>query len=107
MIVSPMKNFITCTLAGFLFNLPLMGSIIVVYEKYTQDSLEYSTSMLPIIIMISTVLAMIIITLFSLGFDLLDKGCLAWHRDSIGYLLQAIIAYICILCTAANLQEYI
>ena len=35
MIVSPMKNFITCTVAGFLFNLPIMGSIIIVYEKYT------------------------------------------------------------------------
>ena len=33
MIVSPMKNFIACTVAGFLFNLPIMGSIIIVYEK--------------------------------------------------------------------------
>lgn len=49
MIVSPMRNFISCTVAGFLFNLPIMGAIIIVYEKYTQDSLQYSKSMLPII----------------------------------------------------------
>ena len=33
MIVSPSHNFLTCTVAGFLFNLPIMGSIIIVYEK--------------------------------------------------------------------------
>ena len=33
MIVSPMKNFITCMMAGFVFNLPIMGAIIIVYEK--------------------------------------------------------------------------
>ena len=45
-------------------------------------------------------------TLFSLGVDLLDKGCLAWHRDSVGFLLQAIIANICMLVTAVNLMRY-
>ena len=33
MIVSPLHNLITCTVAGFLFNIPIMGSIIIVYEK--------------------------------------------------------------------------
>ena len=33
MIVSPMKNFITCLMAGFVFNLPIMGAIIIIYEK--------------------------------------------------------------------------
>ena len=28
-----MRNFITSTVAGFLFNLPLMSSVIIVYEK--------------------------------------------------------------------------
>jgi len=45
--------------------------------------------------------------MFALGVDLLDKGCLAWHRDSVGYLLQAIVAYVCILVTAINLMTYI
>lgn len=33
MIISPMRNLITSTVAGFLFNLPLMSSVIIVYEK--------------------------------------------------------------------------
>lgn len=49
----------------------------------------------------------IILTLVALGVDLLDKGCLAWHRDSIGYLLQALTAYICILITSVHLMQYI
>mmetsp|Transcript_9292 Transcript_9292/g.12640 ORF Transcript_9292/g.12640 Transcript_9292/m.12640 type:complete len:80 (+) Transcript_9292:443-682(+) len=63
--------------------------------------------MLPIIFQVSIILLLIIMTLFSLGVDLLDKGCLAWHRDSVGYLVQALVAYICILVTAVNLMQYI
>lgn len=107
MIVSPIRNFISCIVAGFLFNTPMMGSIIIVYEKYTQDSLYYSRAMLPVIILLSVMLFVILLTLFSLVFDLLDKGCLAWHRDSVGYLVQAIVAYICILVTSINLMGYI
>ena len=107
MIVSASRNFLTCTVAGFLFNLPIMGSIIIVYEKYTVDKLEYSKSMLPIIVQLSCMLGAIVMTMFALGVDLLDKGCLAWHRDSVGYLLQAIVGYVCILITAINLMRYI
>jgi len=84
-----------------------MGSIIVVYEKYTQDSLQYSKAMLPIILQLSFVLGLIVVALFSLVVDLLDKGCLAWHRDSVGYLFQALVAYICILVTSVHLMGYI
>lgn len=63
--------------------------------------------MLPIIFQVSTVLLLILVTLFALGVDLLEKGCLAWHRDSVGYLLQALVAYICILVTAVNVMRYI
>lgn len=63
--------------------------------------------MLPIIIQLSIVLFCIIVTLVALAVDLLDKGCLAWHRDSVGYLLQALTAYICILVTSVNLMQYI
>ena len=107
MIVSPMKNFVACTLAGFLFNAPLMGAIIVVYEKYTVNKLDYSRSMIPIIVLASAVILLLMTTIFTLGIDLLDKGCLAWHRDSIGHLVQAVLAYICVLCTSINLKEYI
>lgn len=33
MIVSSMRNLLACTVAGFFFNLPLMGAIVIVYEK--------------------------------------------------------------------------
>ena len=33
MIVSSLRNLFTSTVAGFVFNLPLMGSIVIVYEK--------------------------------------------------------------------------
>ena len=84
-----------------------MGAIIIVYEKYSLDQYDYSRSMLPIIISLSVLLFCILFTLFSLGVDLLDKGCLAWHRDSLGYFLQAVIANICILVTTINLKNYI
>ena len=66
----------------------------------------YNNSMIPIIVQLSIVLFTIFMTLFALGVDLLDKGCLAWHRDSIGYLVQALIAYICLLVTSVNLMQY-
>ena len=150
MIVSSMRNLLACTVAGFFFNLPLMGAIVIVYEKvsvnlvffscssahtmikmighcfyscrwsttsfilphvalslqYAHDIYEYSNCMLPIIVQLSLVLLVILMTLFSLGVDLLDKGCLAWHRDSVGYLLQTIIANVCMLVTAVNLMRY-
>jgi len=63
--------------------------------------------MLPIIIQLSVLLVSILATLFALGVDLLDKGCLTWHRDSVGFLLQTVIATICILVTAVHLKSYI
>lgn len=107
MIVSSLNNFMWTTIVGFLFNSLLMGSIIIVYEKYSLDRGEYSHVMVPIIISLSLLLLAIIVSLFALGVDLLDKGCLAWHRDSVGYLLQAMIANICFLVTASHLTNYI
>jgi len=63
--------------------------------------------MLPIICQVSVIILVILITLFALGVDTLEKGCLAWHRDSVGYLVQGLVAYICILVTSVNLMRYI
>ena len=63
--------------------------------------------MLPVIIQLTVLLVTIFVTLFALGVDLLDKGCLAWHRDSVGFLLQAVIVNACILVTACHLKDYI
>ena len=107
MIVSPLRNLLTCTVVGFLFNVPIMSAIIIVYEKYTEGALTYAASMLPIIAQLSLVIFIIFMTMVTLGYDLMDKGCLAWHRESLGHLFQATIAYICILITVVNLMFYI
>ena len=44
MIVSPARNFMTCVCAGFLFNLPIMGAIIIVYEKVRNNFLRISSN---------------------------------------------------------------
>ena len=46
-------------------------------------------------------------TLYGLTFDLLDKGFLAWHRDAIGYFIQAIIFLVCLLIFLAKMMVYI
>ena len=43
--------------------------------------------MLPIIVLLTLIIFSILLTFVALGHDLLDKGCVAWHRDSIGYLI--------------------
>ena len=63
--------------------------------------------MIPIIVMLSVMIFIILLTIYALSDDLLDKGCLAWHRDSLGHLLQALICLICLLVTAVNLMHYI
>ena len=63
--------------------------------------------MIPIIILLTTLLTVVLLTLFTLGVDLVEKGCLAWHRDSLGYLFQVIIATICLLVTSCHLLRYI
>ena len=63
--------------------------------------------MVPIIVLISTLIVLVILTIFSLAVDLLDKGCLVWHRESLGHLLQALICLVCLLVTSVNLMHYI
>jgi hypothetical protein len=88
MIVSPARNFVLSVAAGFVFNLSFMASIIIIYEEYTNaSSFDYSASMVPLIVLLSALMVIVILTIFSLAVDLLDKGCLVWHRESLGHLL--------------------
>ena len=63
--------------------------------------------MVPLIVLLSALMIIVILTIFSLAVDLLDKGCLVWHRESLGHLLQALICLVCLLVTACNLMKYI
>ena len=40
MIASPLRQFIVCVVAGFLFNLPFMSSIIILYEKVSLSKVQ-------------------------------------------------------------------
>ena len=46
------------------------------------------------------------LTIYSLSFDLMDRGCLAWHRDSIGYFFQTIIFLVCLLIFFTKIMLY-
>ena len=59
------------------------------------------------IILVSLTLAAVVMILYGLTFDLLDKGFLAWHRDAIGYFIQAIIFLVCLLIFLAKMMVYI
>lgn len=45
--------------------------------------------------------------IYILSYDLLDKGCLAWHRQSLGFFAQVVILLICLLILMTNLMLYI
>jgi len=84
MILSPWHNFFYTILAGFMFNLPIMVAITILYEKYNLDALTYSASVIPLIAMLGIMVFVIFTSMIALGKELLDKGCLTWHRDAMG-----------------------
>ena len=67
----------------------------------------YSSSLVPHIILLSVLMVIVCATLFYLTFDLLQFGCVAWHRESVGYLVQAFTVILCLLITTCNLMSYI
>ena len=82
--MSPWHNFMYTILAGFVFNLPVMVAITILYEKYNLDALTYSASIIPLIVMLSALMVVIFTSMVALTKELLDKGCLTWHRDAMG-----------------------
>ena len=57
--------------------------------------------------MAALILFIILVTIFALLSDLFDKGCLAWHRDSLGILLQKMTFAICLLISFIYLYKYV
>ena len=107
MIVSPLWNFFMTIIAGFFFNLPVMTTLLLVWEKYNIDTMSYSASFIPIIVLVSTLIGVVFIAVFGLGNDLLDKGCLTWHRDALGQFFQVLVCLTCLLLSAVHVQVYI
>ena len=62
---------------------------------------------MPLIVLLTSLIVIVLLTIFSLAIDLIDKGCLVWHRESLGQLLQALICLVCLLITSIKLMQYI
>ena len=71
------------------------------------DILCYTQSLVPMISLASLILFLCLFSMGILFLDLFEKGCLAWHRDSLGLLIQKTIFAICFLVTSVYLQDYI
>jgi hypothetical protein len=107
MILSPWHNFFYTILAGFLFNCPIMVAITILYEKYNLNTLTYSTSVIPLIAMLGTMLVIVVLSMAALTKELLDKGCLTWHRDAMGNFVQILVVLICTLTTCCRMRIYV
>ena len=64
-----------------------MLSIVILEEKVMKDRLTYSTIFIPLIALGIILTLITTMTIIVLLFDLIEKGCLSWHRDSLGLLL--------------------
>ena len=87
MILSACYDISTNIVLGFLVSTPLMVSILILYEKYTEDVMSYTAGLFPLIIVIIFLLSMSILVFFVVMADLLQMGCVTWHRSAVGYLI--------------------
>lgn len=61
----------------------------------------------PIIGLFSLLLFLTLVSIGVLAKDLLYRGCLTWHRNSLGQLLQQIIVFSCTLSSICKVTSYI
>ena len=87
MIVDPIRNFVFTIFAGFLTNVLVMVGLAMLYEKYIYEHMTYSLTLVPVIALFACLSVLVLVLIFGIAVDLVDKGCLAWNRDSLGYLL--------------------
>ena len=114
MIKNPFCGAIVNILFGFLTNLLLMLSIGILYESLPLNDKEQLTNssfldcqaFIPIIVLWSFLIILCLISLFLLTKELLNKGCLAWNRDSLGVIMQKMTLFICLLVTTCYFYHY-
>lgn len=116
MVLNPLRNLMMSFIFGFFVNVNFMISVVIIYEKVNHMVLiiqlknnraSYSASTIPLICLSVLILIVSTATMIILMSDLIDRGCLSWHRDSIGVLMQKIIFSICLLITSINFYNYI
>jgi hypothetical protein len=71
------------------------------------DIMSYTKGVIPLIILGCLMITLCLFSLLMLLSDLLEKGCLSWHRDSIGILLQKTIFSLCFLLSSVYLYKYV
>ena len=96
-----------------LYHSPGRDEVEDIRESFEQDSkdrnlLDFSDALYPIIVEVGLLLALLIISLYSLVSDVGLYGCLKlWNRESIFIHLEWIVFMICFLNFVRNLQVYI
>jgi hypothetical protein len=86
MILSPTRYLVACIGSGFLIILPILISLVMVYEKIDQKNYDFSPATVPLLVMASFLLFSAFVALCTMTKDLFMSGCLTWHRDSLGMI---------------------
>ena len=69
--------------------------------------MSYAASFIPIIVLVSILMILVFIAMIALVTELVDKGCLTWHRDALGTFVQILICLSCTLVACLHLRGYI
>lgn len=107
MVMSPLKALVYNLATGFTAIVWVVSSIIILYEKYNINAWTYATGFNPLIVMFSLLIFFVVLAIYGLVMDLTVRGCLSWHRDSLGGFIQSIVILVCLLTTTINLKNYI
>ena len=119
MMLSPVQNLVMNILMGFIINVNIMIAIVILEGKVRYDNqpnttlqvmsdrLSYTTIFVPLIALGVILTLITIMTIIVLLFDLVEKGCLSWQRDSLGLLLQKLFFCMCLMLTFVYLHQYV
>ena len=86
------KNFeFVCTfVVGFLFIIPWLISLVIIYNRFDQPYVlkkHYSDAITPLIFESGFICLLISFNIYSLVKEMLAKGLLVWYRNSFGSFL--------------------
>ena len=104
-----MYNFLFTLLIGLIFNMPIIVFLSMAYDKVdsSEVSKDFSRCLLPLIILTFVILGVAFAAFLVLLVDLLFKGCLTWHRDSLGVIFQKMIFIICLCIFTLRMHNYL
>jgi len=96
---------------GFVALIPLMSSLVIIHNKFNREDVlqneDFSNCLVPLIFAIGVYLCFVLASLHALVRDGLAQNMPVWIRNSIGSLLQQIIALISILVGLVKMRRYI